>query len=64
MGNIFDLFVASKDDIYTLYRGQTEFDAGQLKKTLRYYDEFYETITTSRDREKKILGACRPFQKQ
>jgi hypothetical protein len=64
MGNIFDLFVASKDDIYSLYRGQTEFDAGQLKKTLRYYDEFYETITTPRDREKKILGACRPFQKE
>jgi len=64
MGKIFDHFIASKDDIYSLYRSQAELDAGQLKKTLRYYDDFYETITTPSDREKKILGACRPFQKQ
>ena len=64
MGKIFDRFVAAKDEIYSLYHKQSELDAAQLKKTLRFYDDFYETITTPRDRDKKIIGACRPFQKQ
>ena len=64
MQKVFDRFVASKQDIYAMYRSRSELDAGQLKKTLRYYDEFYETITTPKERDKKILGACRRFEKQ
>jgi hypothetical protein len=63
MQKVFDRFVASKQDIYAMYRSQPELDARQLKKALQYYDEFYGTITTPKDRDKKILNACRRFEK-
>jgi hypothetical protein len=62
MQEVFDRFVTRKEGIYAMYRKQAGLDARQLKKTLGYYDEFYKTITTPKEREKKILAACRRFE--
>ena len=58
--NAFELFVAKKDAIYSLYRD----DIGKLlspnkvKSTLGYYDEFYEDIKTPKDAQRKLFATC------
>lgn len=62
MQKVFSRFAATKEQIYELYQHQGELARGQLKKTLRYYDDFYEILATPGERQKKILDACRRLQ--
>lgn len=53
------LFNRHKDAIYTLYREQPQLDEGVLKKTIEYYDDFYEIINDERKTRREIENDCR-----
>jgi hypothetical protein len=60
-GKVFTLFNEKKDAIYALYHD----DIGKLlepdivKETLKFYDEFYQTINDSRSAKREIFEVCR-----
>lgn len=60
--SVFNIFRAKKDAIYGLYRDSLA--AGMkpdvVNKTLKYFDEFYETINNPRDANDQIVSACGP----
>jgi hypothetical protein len=53
------LFNRHKDAIYTLYREQPQLDEEVLKKTIEYYDDFYEIINDERKTRREIEDRCR-----
>jgi hypothetical protein len=57
---VFQLFREKKDAIYALY--SDSLSAGMkpdvVKKTLEYFDQFYETIDDPRKAQREIVGAC------
>jgi hypothetical protein len=53
------LFNEKKDAIYALYREQPELDPDVLKRSLEYFDEFYQTINDPRRVEREINQKCR-----
>jgi hypothetical protein len=59
-GKAFDVFKQRRDAIYSLYND----DLGKLldrkvaSETLKFYDEFYETISDSRLTKRRIFDAC------
>jgi hypothetical protein len=57
---VFQLFRDKKPEIYALYSDSIGklLDPGSVRATLKYYDEFYETIGDSRAAKRSILGAC------
>ena len=55
----FALFNAKKDAIYALYREQEGLNAGVLRRTLEYLDEFYRTINDPRAVDREITRKCR-----
>jgi hypothetical protein len=56
---VFAQFNAKKDDIYALYRNQAGLDEDYLEKTLKYFDEFYETINDPRKVDREFIRRCR-----
>ena len=60
--SVFSIFHARKDAIYALYSDSLA--AGMkpdvVKKTLKYFDDFYETINNPRDAKDLIVSACGP----
>jgi hypothetical protein len=59
---VFALFQQKKADIYALYSDPIGklMDAGRVSATLKYYDEFYETIGNPRTAKRSIVSACIP----
>ncbi len=55
------LFNDTKEQIYDLWRGQEGLDERKLRRTLEYFDEFYEIINDSRKVERQMLNQCRPY---
>jgi hypothetical protein len=57
---VFALFQEKKAEIYALYGDSIGklMDRGQVKATLRYFDDFYETINDRRSAKRSITGAC------
>jgi hypothetical protein len=57
---VFALFNEKKPQIYALYSDSIGklMDRGTVKETLRYFDEFYDTINDARSAKRSIVGAC------
>ncbi|HEU4564516.1 MAG TPA: hypothetical protein VFS05_07705 [Gemmatimonadaceae bacterium] len=53
------LFNEKKDAIYALYRSASWLDPKEVKRSLDYYDDFYETINDRARMEREIVKACR-----
>lgn len=54
------LFREKKDAIYALYRDEIGrlIDAGRVRETLAYFDEFYAMIATPEQAQKEFLNDC------
>jgi len=57
---VFALFKEKKPEIYALYGDEIGklLDEGTVKETLRYFDEFYETINDPRSARRSIVESC------
>ena len=57
---VFAVFVEKRPQIYALYNDEIGklIDPGTVKETLRYFDEFYETINNPRSAKRSIIEAC------
>ena len=57
---VFALFKEKKPEIYALYTDEIGklMDPGTVKETLRYFDQFYETITDPRSARRSIIQSC------
>jgi hypothetical protein len=56
----FALFLEKRPQIYALYSDEIGrlIDGGTVKETLRYFDEFYETIKDARSARRSIIEPC------
>ena len=57
---VFALFKEKKAEIYALYTDPIGklMDRGRVRETLKYFDEFYETIDNPRQAKRSIIEAC------
>jgi hypothetical protein len=57
---VFALFKEKKPEIYALYSDEIGklMDRGTVKETLRYFDEFYDTINDPRSARRSIIESC------
>ncbi|HVS59083.1 MAG TPA: hypothetical protein VHE82_00170 [Gemmatimonadaceae bacterium] len=57
---VFALFKEKKPEIYALYSDEIGklMDRGTVRETLRYFDEFYETINDPRSAKRSIIESC------
>lgn len=57
---VFTLFREKKDAIYALYRDSiaAPMKPDVVKQTLKYFDDFYETINEPRSAKRNIIDAC------
>ncbi|HJP86599.1 MAG TPA: hypothetical protein VJ852_11445 [Gemmatimonadaceae bacterium] len=57
---VFALFNEKRPEIYALYRDPIGklLDDDTVRETLKYFDEFYETINDSRSAKRQIIQAC------
>ena len=57
---VFALFKEKKPEIYALYSDEIGklIDRGTVKETLRYFDDFYDTINDPRAARRSIIEAC------
>lgn len=58
------LFQEKKSEIYALYADEVGalMNPGKVKETLAYFDEFYATIGSPKETEKRILRECREMK--
>ena len=58
--NAFAQFIAKKDAIYALYRDEIGrlIAPGTVKRTLGYYDDFYQGIATPKDVQRNLFSTC------
>jgi hypothetical protein len=56
----FAIFIEKRPQIYALYSDEIGklIDGGTVKETLRYFDEFYDTINDPRSARRSILEPC------
>jgi hypothetical protein len=56
----FALFIEKRPQIYALYSDEIGklIDGGTVKETLRYFDEFYDTISDPRSARRSIIEPC------
>jgi hypothetical protein len=59
-GKVFALFNEKKAQIYALYSDSigSLMDRGTVKETLRYFNEFYDTINDKRSAKRSIMESC------
>ena len=59
-GKAFAAFNEKKPEIYALYSDSIGklMDRGTVKETLRYFDEFYDTINNQRAAKRSIIESC------
>lgn len=58
-GTAFDEFNTIKDNLYALYEGSELLSDAYKKSTLKYLDNFYETINNPKGIKKEFLKKCR-----
>ncbi len=51
-------FNAQREAIWALYKGMPGLDAGVKKKSLEYYEDFYQTLNDPRRYDREITRAC------
>ena len=56
----FDLFNNLKADIYALYTNNSRLEPSYIRHTIKYLDEFYETINNPKEAAKVFLYPCDP----
>ncbi len=56
---VFALFKQKKDAIYALWRAQEGLDEKTLKRSLAYFDQFYQTIDDPKAVEREFIRSCR-----
>ncbi len=58
---VFALFKEKRPEIYALYGDEIGklMDRGTVKETLRYFDDFYETINDARSAKRSIIESCK-----
>lgn len=49
LNRVFDRFRKAKPEIYALYEANQRLNAGYIKRTLRYLDDFYKTIDNPKE---------------
>lgn len=52
---VFDKFKTIKPEIYALYKGNPELESNYIKSTLKYLDEFYETIDNTKAVKREFI---------
>lgn len=55
----FPVFNEKREEIYALYSGQEGLEEEQVRKTLEYYDEFYEIINDGGKVRSRMMEDCR-----
>jgi hypothetical protein len=55
---VFALFNKLKPEIYSLYQNCTLLDEKYIKSTLKYFDEFYETINNPKKVQTEFGYPC------
>jgi hypothetical protein len=55
------LFREKRETIYELFRRQPQLEPERLKRTLEYFDEFYDTIDDARQTARAIMRTCVPL---
>jgi len=57
---VFAVFQEKKPEIYALYSDSIGklMDGGKVRETLRYFDEFYDTINNKRSAKRSIMESC------
>jgi len=55
----FQLFNERRSAIYELWRGQARLDERRLRRSLEYFDQFYDIINNEGKVKREILGKCR-----
>jgi len=58
LARVLGRFVAQKDSIYALYRGQDGLEPKRVKQALDYYDQFYRTVNDPRDARRVFMETC------
>jgi len=58
---IVEFFNGLQSKIYELYTGNKLLSKAYLKKTIKYLDEFYETINDSKARKRAFQYPCNPY---
>ena len=53
------LFLAQRDALYALFRGQEGLEEKELERALEYFDDFYETITEPGRVKRQMADRCR-----
>lgn len=56
----FDLFNRLKPEIYALYEDNIHLDKNYIKQSLKYMDDFYETINNPKKAKKAFQYPCNP----
>ena len=56
---VYDLFRERQEEISELWRGLESLDRKRLEETLKYFDEFYDTINDPRRIESRMMRDCR-----
>lgn len=56
---VFKAFNEKKDEIFALYEEDPYLDKKERKSTLRYFEEFYDTINNKADRDWTFMRSCR-----
>ena len=55
----YDMFREKKEEIYGLWRTQEGLDEDQIKNTLEYLDEFFETLGDPDRIQRRMISRCR-----
>lgn len=55
----FPLFNQKREEIYDLYRRQEGLEEDQVRRSLEFYDEFYETINDGNKVRSRMMEDCR-----
>jgi len=56
---VFERFIEMQPAIYILLENQEGLSKGERRRTIRYYDLFYDALDSPEESRKKIIGACR-----
>jgi hypothetical protein len=56
---LIERFNAIRDDVWGLYQGLEGLEEDQMRRSLEYYEEFYETINDPDRYQRRVVRNCR-----
>jgi hypothetical protein len=56
---VYAYFIEKKDEIYELWRSQEGLGEDLVKDSLKYFDDFYETLSDPRRIQRDMMATCR-----